>query len=91
MKSLRRFSRFLSAAVIAGAFFAAAPLQAAASKPALFHKGMDCPVMPGEKVKEKFYADYKGQRIYLCCRSCVRSFKRNPEKYLARMAAAQHS
>ena len=46
-------------------------------------KGMTCPVMPGEAVKKKFYVDYKGERIYLCCRNCVKAFKKNPEKFLA--------
>ena len=41
-----------------------------------------CPVMPGEAVKEKFHVDYQGKRIYLCCRNCVRAFKKRPEKYL---------
>lgn len=41
-----------------------------------------CPVMPGRAVKEKFYVDYQGKRIYLCCRSCEKSFKKNPERYL---------
>ena len=41
-----------------------------------------CPVMPGERVKEKFYADQEGERIYFCCRPCVKAFKKNPAKYL---------
>lgn len=41
-----------------------------------------CPVMPGERAKEKFYVDYQGKRIYLCCRHCMVAFKRHPEKYL---------
>ncbi len=51
----------------------------AASRPG--PRGM-CPVMPGHRVKEKFYADYHGKRIYLCCRACEKSFKKNPERYL---------
>ena len=49
----------------------------AAAKP----DGM-CPVMPGHKIKQKFYVDYQGQRVYLCCRNCVKAFKKNPERYL---------
>jgi len=45
-------------------------------------KNATCPVMPGEAVKEKFYFDYKGERIYFCCRNCIKTFKKNPEKYL---------
>lgn len=50
---------------------------AAASRPESM-----CPVMPGHKIKHKFFVDYKGERIYLCCRSCVKAFKKNPERYL---------
>ena len=41
-----------------------------------------CPVMPGERTKEKFYVDHQGKRVYLCCRSCVKAFKKHPERYL---------
>ena len=41
-----------------------------------------CPVMLGRPVKEKFFVDYNGKRIYLCCAPCVKAFKKNPEKYL---------
>ena len=45
-------------------------------------KNTYCPVMPGSLVKEKFYVDYRGERIYLCCRACEKAFKKNPERYL---------
>lgn len=48
-----------------------------------------CPVMPGERVKEKFFVDYNGQRIYLCCRNCVIAFRKKPEKYMKRLAALE--
>ena len=41
-----------------------------------------CPVMPNRKIKQKFYVDYEGRRIYFCCGSCVKSFKKNPSRYL---------
>ena len=44
--------------------------------------GAKCSVMPGEQAKEKFYVDYMGQRIHMCCRNCERRFKKHPEKYL---------
>lgn len=40
-----------------------------------------CPVMPGEEVKEKFFVDHQGKRVFMCCRNCVNKFKANPEKY----------
>ena len=45
-----------------------------------------CPVMEGTRASKKFYVEYEGKRIYLCCRSCVRAFKKHPEKYLSRIA-----
>ena len=48
-------------------------------------QGPSCPVMHGERIKQKFYVDYKGQRVYLCCRNCVIAFKKRPEKYIKRL------
>ena len=48
-----------------------------------------CPVMPGEKIKQKFYVDYQGERVYLCCRNCVIAFKKNPNKFMKRLARLQ--
>ncbi len=53
------------------------------SQPALIGQpGGVCPVMEGRKAKTKFYVDYEGRRIYLCCRNCVKAFKKHPERYL---------
>lgn len=49
-------------------------------------KNTICPVMPGHAVKEKFFVDYEGERIYFCCRSCVKSFKKHPERYLKNLS-----
>ncbi|OGX12958.1 MAG: hypothetical protein A2351_08580 [Omnitrophica bacterium RIFOXYB12_FULL_50_7] len=46
-----------------------------------FEKGQTCPVMPGRPVKENFFVDYNGKRVYLCCAPCVKAFKKHPEKY----------
>ena len=70
------FSICLSALIISSAPFLAR---------AQFVKNATCPVMSGERIKEKFYVDYQGERIYLCCRNCVKAFKRHPEKYLVRL------
>ena len=43
-----------------------------------------CPIM-GEKINKKFYADYKGKRVYFCCSACVPEFKKNPEKYMQKL------
>lgn len=44
-----------------------------------------CPVMPASRAREKFFVEHEGARIYLCCASCIRKFKKKPEKYLARL------
>ncbi len=43
-----------------------------------------CPVLGG-KIDKKIFVDYKGERIYFCCKGCVDQFKKNPEKYLEKM------
>ena len=65
-------------------FLALAVFLAAVSSAGIaqMHRNAACPVMPGERTKEKFYLDYQGERIYFCCKGCVKSFKKNPKKYL---------
>ena len=43
-----------------------------------------CPVM-GNKINKEVYTDYKGRRVYFCCKACIKSFKENPEKYLKKL------
>jgi YHS domain-containing protein len=43
-----------------------------------------CPVLGGN-IDKSTYVDYKGQRIYFCCKGCDDEFKKNPEKYLEKM------
>lgn len=45
-----------------------------------------CPVMGGP-IDKNIYVDYKGRRIYFCCRMCVDSFNKDPEKYLPKLDA----
>jgi YHS domain-containing protein len=48
---------------------------------------MKCPIMPSmefkiaDAEKNKNYFDYKGLRYYLCCQSCVATFKADPAKH----------
>ena len=44
-----------------------------------------CPVMGGTIVNKELYADYKGQRVYFCCMACPDEFKKDPEKYIAKL------
>jgi YHS domain-containing protein len=43
-----------------------------------------CPVLGGN-IDKSTYVDYKGQRVYFCCKGCDDEFKKNPEKYLEKM------
>lgn len=49
-----------------------------------------CPVT-GEKFRiaeDTISMSYKGRAYYLCCAGCDKSFAKNPEKYLKKIAAA---
>ncbi|MEW6657078.1 MAG: YHS domain-containing protein [Thermodesulfobacteriota bacterium] len=62
------------------ALFLAGPVPAAApAKPQT-----TCPVLGGN-ISKNVYADYKGQRVYFCCKGCDDEFKKDPEKYLQKM------
>jgi YHS domain-containing protein len=40
-----------------------------------------CPVM-GRVIDKKIYTEYKGKKVYFCCKECLEKFKAEPEKYL---------
>lgn len=44
-----------------------------------------CPVMGGAIDKEQF-VDVKGKRVYVCCAGCIDAVKKDPDKYLKKMA-----
>ncbi len=44
-----------------------------------------CPVMGGKAVKDYSY-EYQGKTYYFCCQGCLPAFKKNPEKYIEKMA-----
>ena len=46
-----------------------------------------CPVMGG-KINKEIYVDYQGQRIYFCCNGCPETFRKDPEKYMKKLAAS---
>jgi len=49
----------------------------------------ECPVMPGQEISREFYMDYKGKRVYFCCKFCAATFRKEPEKYLANLPQFQ--
>jgi len=52
--------------------------------------------MVGNPIDPALFVDYQGQRVYLCCNTCVKLFSENPEEYLktlpqlAEAASAEH-
>lgn len=46
-----------------------------------------CPVMGGE-VNKNLYVDYDGKRIYVCCKGCIETVKKDPAKYIRELEAA---
>jgi YHS domain-containing protein len=61
------------------AAFAAGSVWAADPKPQTA-----CPVLAGN-IDKNVYADYKGKRIYFCCKGCDTEFKKDPEKYMKKL------
>ncbi len=45
----------------------------------------ECPVMVGNKIDSSIYVDYKGKRVFFCCKFCQQAFTKNPEKYLDKL------
>ena len=48
-------------------------------------------VVSGEKLGEMgkpVVLNYKGTEVRFCCNDCVKSFKKDPEKYLTKLKAA---
>ena len=59
--------------------FAAGSLWAADPQPQTV-----CPVLAGN-IDKSVYADYKGKRIYFCCKGCDATFQKDPEKYMKKL------
>lgn len=43
-----------------------------------------CPAM-GNPIDKNVYTEYKGKKVYFCCKGCVAKFEADPEKYLAKL------
>lgn len=44
----------------------------------------NCPVMGG-KINKDIFVEYKGKKVYFCCKGCVDAFNKEPEKYLSKL------
>jgi hypothetical protein len=43
-----------------------------------------CPIV-GFSIDKKYYVDYKGKRIYVCCKECLGQVKKDPEAALRKL------
>jgi Cu(I)/Ag(I) efflux system membrane fusion protein len=43
-----------------------------------------CPVMGGP-IDPNVYTEYKGKRVYFCCKGCDKKFLENPEQYIDKL------
>ena len=44
-----------------------------------------CPVMDGNPIDKNVFVEYKGKKVYFCCKACVEQFQADPEKYVAKL------
>ncbi len=49
-----------------------------------------CPVQPEEKVDPALYVEYKGKRIYVCCKKCMTRVKEDPAAWYAKVYGDGH-
>ena len=47
-----------------------------------------CPVMGGP-IDPTVYTEYKGKRVFFCCKGCDKKFMENPEQYIAKLPQFQ--
>ncbi len=41
-----------------------------------------CPVMVGKPIDKNLFVEYKGKKVYFCCKGCIAEFNKDPEKYV---------
>ncbi len=44
-----------------------------------------CPVMEGNPINKDLFVEYKGKKVYFCCKGCEEKFLADPEKYVAKL------
>ena len=49
-----------------------------------------CPMMPDEKVDPSLYVEYKGKRIYVCCKKCAKRVQEDPAAWYAKVYGDGH-
>jgi len=48
-----------------------------------------CPVMEGNPINKAIFVEYKGKKVYFCCKACPEKFLADPEKYIAKLPQFQ--
>lgn len=48
-----------------------------------------CPIMEGNPIDKTLFVEYKGKKVYFCCKGCPEKFLENPEKYVAKLPQFQ--
>lgn len=77
---MRKASIIAGIILAAGFFMASLPMDyAMAAKPQTI-----CPIQGGE-INKSIFTDYKGYRIYFCCKGCPEEFQKDPEKYMKKL------
>jgi len=67
----------------------AQPTPPASAQPAAVVEQTTCPVMGGA-IDKTIFVEYKGKKVYFCCKGCPETFLANPEKYLAKLPQFQN-
>lgn len=44
-----------------------------------------CPIMDGNPIDKTLFVEYKGKKVYFCCKGCEEKFLADPEKYVAKL------
>ena len=94
MKMIKTISALTLSAVVLAAPFAGlgAEQPGKSAAPLKPDKLTTCPVS-GDKLGEmgKAYVfEYKGQQVKLCCKDCLKDFKKNPAKYVKKIREADN-
>jgi YHS domain-containing protein len=48
-----------------------------------------CPVM-GNPIDKSIFVEYRGKKVYFCCKGCPDVFQADPAKYLAKLPQFAH-
>jgi YHS domain-containing protein len=85
---MKKLKPFVAGVLLAA--FCAAPFVGLAddAKPKLKPYPLKTCIISGDKLGEMgdpYVYEYKGREIKFCCKSCVKDFKKDPEKYLKKI------